>query len=211
MTKPLRTIFVEDSEDDALLLGRELTGGGFAVDSRRVDSAASLNAALGSGEWDLVLSDHSMPGFSGLQALEIVRSRTPDLPFIFVSGTMDEATAVAALRRGARDYLMKGQLQRLRPAVERDIREATERRDRKRLEQQVHQLQKFEAIGRLAGGIAHDFNNILGAILGSAEMGLEDCPAGTRLNDRFQKITDQAHRAARLTAQILAFARRQIL
>ncbi len=211
MGKPLRVIFVEDSEEDALLLGRELSKGGFDLHCRRVHSAATLLAALETGEWDLVISDHSMPGFSGLEALEIVRARRADLPFIFVSGTMDEATAVAALRRGAQDYLMKGHLQRLRPAVEREIREGAERCDRKRLEQQVHQLQKFEAIGRLAGGIAHDFNNILGAILGWAEMGLEECPSGTRLNDRFQKITDQAHRAARLTAQILAFARRQIL
>jgi signal transduction histidine kinase len=152
-----------------------------------------------------------MPGFSGLDALRIVRERNADMPFIFVSGTMDEETAVAALRQGAQDYLMKGQLQRLLPAVEREIREAAERRDHKLLEQQVLQLQKFEAIGRLAGGIAHDFNNILGAILGWAEIGLEDPKAGPRACERFQKIIDQAHRAAKLTAQILAFARRQVL
>src|SRR5271155_3004575 len=211
MSKPLRAILVEDSEDDSALLERELRKGGFTLQSRRVCTAADLESALSDGEWDLVVSDHSMPGFTGLQALDIVRSRNADLPFIFVSGTIDEDTAVAALRRGAQDYLMKGHLQRLLPAVEREIREFAERLDRKRLEQQVGALQKFEAIGRLAGGIAHDFNTLLGAILGWAEMGLEDAQAGSRARDRFQKITEQAHRATKLTAQILAFARRQVL
>jgi two-component system cell cycle sensor histidine kinase/response regulator CckA len=211
MANPLRAIFVEDSEEDAALLARELRNGGYELESERVCSAVDLAEALGHGEWDLVVSDHSMPGFSGLQALEIVRAKKVDLPFIFVSGTMDEDAAVAALRKGAQDYLMKGHLQRFLPAVEREIREAADRRDRKRLEQQVSQLQKFEAIGRLAGGIAHDFNNLLGAILGWAEMGLEDIQAGSRARDRFQKITEQAHRATKLTAQILAFARRQVL
>jgi two-component system cell cycle sensor histidine kinase/response regulator CckA len=211
MAKPLRAIFVEDSQDDADLLARELVKGGYQLISQRVDTAAGVLAALADGEWDLVVSDHSMPGFTGLQALEIVRSRKADVPFIFVSGTMDENTAAAALSRGAQDYLMKGHLQRFLPAVDREMREAAERRDRRRLEQQVSALQKFEAIGRLAGGIAHDFNNLLGAILGWAEMGLEDTQAGSRARDRFQKITEQAHRATKLTAQILAFARRQTL
>jgi signal transduction histidine kinase len=211
MDKPLRAIFVEDCEEDGLLLARELSKGGFTLSSERVDSAAGLRGALERGEWDLIVSDHSMPGFSGLDALRIVRERNADVPFIFVSGTIDEATAVAGLRQGAQDYLIKGRLQRFLPAVEREIREAAERRDRKRLEQQVLSLQKFEAIGRLAGGIAHDFNNILGAIMGWAEMGLEDAQAGSRAKERFQKITDQAHRATKLTSQILAFARRQVL
>ncbi len=81
MGKPLRVVFVEDSENDALLLARELSTSGFDLHSQRVDSAASLNAALDSGDWDLILSDHSMPGFSGLEALEIVRARGADLPF----------------------------------------------------------------------------------------------------------------------------------
>jgi len=211
MSKPLRAIFVEDSEDDCALLERELRKGGFTLQPLRVCTAAALESALADGDWDLVVSDHSMPGFTGLQALDIVRARNSDLPFIFVSGTMDEATAVSALRRGAQDYLVKGHLQRFLPAVEREIRETEQRLARRRLEQHVGALQKFEAIGRLAGGIAHDFNNILGAILGWAEMGLEDTQAGSRARDRFQKISDQAHRATKLTAQILAFARRQVL
>src|SRR5277367_387328 len=195
MSKPLRAIFVEDSEDDCALLERELRKGGFTLQPLRVCTAAALESALADGDLDLVVSDHSMPGFTGLQALDIVRARNSDLPFIFVSGTMDEATAVSALRRGAQDYLVKGHLQRFLPAVEREIRETEQRLARRRLEQHVGALQKFEAIGRLAGGIAHDFNNILGAILGWAEMGLEDTQAGSRARDRFQKISDQAHRA----------------
>jgi len=211
MGKPLRAIFVEDSEPDASLLARELSSAGFDLQSERVDTAAALQSALENSEWDLVVSDHSMPSFSGLEALQIVRTLKADLPFIYVSGTLDEEAAVAALRLGAQDYLIKGHLQRFLPAVEREIREAAERRDRKRLEQHVLQLQKFEAIGRLAGGIAHDFNNILGAILGWAEMGFEDPQAGGRARERFEKIVHQAHRATTLTAQILAFARRQVL
>jgi signal transduction histidine kinase len=211
MGKPLRVIFVEDSEDDCLLLARELSKGGFVLASQWVDSSAGLQNALDRGEWDLVVSDHTLPGFTGLEALRIVRERNAEIPFIFVSGTIDEGTAAAALRQGAQDYLIKGALQRFLPAVEREIREVAQRRERKRLEVQVLTLQKFEAIGRLAGGIAHDFNNIIGAILGWAEMGLEDEQAGVRAKERFVKITDQARRATKLTAQILAFARRQVL
>src|SRR5271167_3863547 len=136
MDKPLRAIFVEDSEDDSLLIGRELSKGGFDLTYERVDTAAGLRAALERGGWDLVVSDHSMPGFNGLDALRIVRERDNEVPFIFVSGTIDEGTAVSALRQGAQDYLIKGHLQRFLPAVEREIREAADRRERKRLEQQ---------------------------------------------------------------------------
>jgi signal transduction histidine kinase len=121
------------------------------------------------------------------------------------------AVAVGALRDGAQDYLMKTNLKRLVTAVQRVLREYEERRKNKQMEQHLQQLQKFEAIGKLAGGIAHDFNNVIGAILGWAEMGCEEAPAGTAFHDRFQKIRDQANWAARLTSQLLAFARRQVL
>jgi nitrogen-specific signal transduction histidine kinase/ActR/RegA family two-component response regulator len=106
---------------------------------------------------------------------------------------------------------MKNNLKRLVPAVQRELHEAEERRVRKQLEQHVHQLQKFEAIGRLAGGIAHDFNNMIGAIMGWAEMGCEEAQPQSRVRERFQKIRDLSDRAAKLTGQLLAFGRRQIL
>jgi two-component system cell cycle sensor histidine kinase/response regulator CckA len=211
MGTPLRVLMIEDSEDDAALLLRELRRGSYDVISERVDLPDALKSALDTQEWDLVVSDFSMPHFSGTDALRLLRATGSEVPFIFVSGTMGEETAVAALQDGAQDYLVKTNLKRLVSAVQRALREAEERQQRKLMEQQVHQLRKFEAIGKLAGGIAHDFNNVIGAILGWAEMGCEEALPGTSLHDRFQKIRDQSFWAARLTSQLLAFARRQVL
>ncbi len=210
MGTPLRLLLIEDSEDDALLLLRHLQNGGFTITHQRVDSDVALRAALDINEWDLVISDHSMPHFSGSTALQILRAKNPDVPFIFVSGTIGEETAVRALKSGAQDYLMKTNITRLVPAIQRELKEVAERRERTRLEQQVTQLQRFEAIGRLAGGIAHDYNNVIGAIMGWAELGRDEAQ-GTRFHGRFRKIHEQAERAARLTSQLLAFARRQVL
>jgi two-component system, cell cycle sensor histidine kinase and response regulator CckA len=211
MGTPLRVLMIEDSEDDAALLLRELRRGSYDVVSERVDLPEALKSALDTKPWDLVISDFSMPHFSGTDALRLLRATGSEVPFIFVSGTMGEETAVAALQNGAQDFLVKTNLKRLVPAVQRALREAEERRQRKLMEQQVQQLRKFEAIGKLAGGIAHDFNNVIGAILGWAEMGCEEATPGTSLHDRFQKIRDQSFWAARLTSQLLAFARRQVL
>ncbi len=211
MGTPLRLLIVEDSEDDTALLLRELRRGGYEVTHERVDTSSALTSALGSKKWDLVISDHSMPHFNGIDALNILRSKGSRIPFIFVSGTIGEETAVSALKDGAQDYLMKTNLKRLVPAVQRELREAEQRLERERLERQVQQLHKFETIGRLAGGIAHDFNNVIGAILGWAELCSQDTQPGTQLHDRIHKIMDQADRAAGLTSQLLSFARRQFL
>jgi two-component system cell cycle sensor histidine kinase/response regulator CckA len=211
MGTSLRLLLIEDSEDDAALLLRELRRGGYDVVHERVDTSAAMISAVDNQKWDLVISDHSMPHFNGIDALHLLRSKGSLIPFIFVSGTIGEETAVSALKDGAQDYLMKTNLKRLVPAVQRELREAQERQERMRLERQVQQLHKFEAIGRLAGGIAHDFNNVIGAILGWAELCHEEAKPGTHLHDRLQRIIDQTKRAAGLTSQLLSFARRQIL
>lgn len=208
---PLRVLIVEDSADDAMLLVRELRRGDYDVTFELVDSAAAMNAALDKRGWDLVICDYSMPHFSGSDALRLLRSKGSDLPFIFLSGTIGEDTAVAALKQGAQDYLMKDNLKRLLPAVQRELEETQRRQERSRLEQQVQQLEKSESIGRLAGGIAHDFNNALGVILGWTDFCCEEAPAGSPLRDGLQKIHNQAQFAAGLTSQLLAFARRQVL
>ena len=211
MGTPLRVLMIEDSEDDAALLVRELRRGDYDVQFQRVDLSDTLKSALEMDKWDLIISDYSMPHFSGTDALRLLRARGSDVPFILVSGTIGEETAVDALKDGAHDYVMKTNLKRLLPSVQRALRETEDRRKNKQMEQQLQQLQKFEAIGKLAGGIAHDFNNVIGAVLGWAEMGFEEAQPGTHLQERFQKIRDQANWAARLTSQLLAFARSQVL
>lgn len=127
----LRLLIIEDSEDDALLVQLELQRGGLVAEVTRVDTGDALRAALNEKSFDLVLSDYSLPGFSGLAALGIVQDFNPDLPFIIISGTIGEETAVEAMRAGAQDYLIKGKLARLVPAIEREVREAENRRERR--------------------------------------------------------------------------------
>jgi signal transduction histidine kinase len=211
MTKPLRALFVEDSPADAELLLAELRRGGFDVTCERVDTADEMRTALERATWDLVISDFNMPAFSGMAALHILQSTGRDLPFIVVSGMVGEETAVAAMKAGAHDFLVKGRLARLVPAIERELRDAEERRTRLHLEDRLRQSQKMEAIGRLAGSIAHDFNNMLTAILGYAELMTEEVGPAHALSKDMAEIVAAAQRAAALTRQLLAFSRKQPL
>jgi two-component system, cell cycle sensor histidine kinase and response regulator CckA len=210
MEIPLKLLVVEDSEADTELLVRAIRKGGYEVSYKRVDTREALHASL-LEPWDLVISDHSMPGFSGVAALDMVREKQLDVPFIFVSGTIGEDIAVDAMRVGAQDYIMKGNLARLLPAIDRELREAKRRAEHKRTEIRMRQLEKFEAIGKLAGGIAHDFNNVIGAIMGWAELGSDEVPEGSLAGKYFKQIRTQSERAAGLTRQLLAYARRQTL
>lgn len=145
MHTSLRVLIVEDSQDDTDLLVRELSRGGYSVNSRRVDSPAALQAALEDATWDLIISDYSLPHFSGMDALQIVRSRALDIPFIFLSGTIGEETAVAALKQGAQDYVMKHNLKRLLPSIRREMEDVVRRRERAQLEARVqHHAQELE-------------------------------------------------------------------
>jgi two-component system, NarL family, sensor histidine kinase UhpB len=135
MATPLQVLIVEDSENDALLLELELQRAGYETVCHRVDTAAAMTAALARQRWDLVIADYVMPLFNGLAALALVREKGVDLPFIIVSGHITEDTAVAAMKAGAHDYVMKDKLARLGPAVERELREAEVRRQRRRTEE----------------------------------------------------------------------------
>ncbi len=128
---PLRILIIEDSEDDALLLVGCFRRAGYALDYQRVEDAEATRTALLAHPWDTVLSDHRMPNFSANAALKLMQEVQLDLPFIIVSGVIEEETAIAAMRAGAHDYLSKDRLDRLVPAVEREMREAKNRTERR--------------------------------------------------------------------------------
>ena len=348
MTRKLKLLLVEDSEDDAVLLLRDLGKAGYEVDCQRVQSQAEMEKCLGSSSWDLVISDYSLPGFSGRKALDVYKAHGLDIPFIVISGAIGENMAVEMMKAGAHDYLMKGNFARLAPALERELHDAEVRQQRKkavdqlreseerwhfalegsgdgvwdwdivakkvffshrwkemlgyseeeikstpdewlsrihpddavslrrkvddvvqgintqfvaeyrmickdasykwiltrgkvisltgrglpqrvvgtntditdrkieeeeriRLKDKLHQIEKYDTLGRLAGGIAHDFNNMLVPIIGYAELILATLEGESTLSERLKGILHAAEGARGLTQQILAFSRKQIL
>jgi diguanylate cyclase (GGDEF)-like protein/PAS domain S-box-containing protein len=139
LSNALRVLMVEDSEDDAFLIKWELRRGGYDVTLKRVDTSLHFNKALDMEEWDVVISDYNIPGFNGLAALQLLKDKNIDLPFILVSGAIGEEVAVEAMKAGAQDYIKKDNLSRLIPAVERELREAHIRRERMYVQEMLNE------------------------------------------------------------------------
>jgi signal transduction histidine kinase len=216
VSRPIKILVVEDSEDDARLALRALRRGGYEPEHRRVQDITGLLQAFENERWEAVISDFSMPGFTGIDALNAFRTTGLDIPFIFVSGTIGEETAVMAMKAGASDYVMKQNLARLAPALDRELAQAAVRAERRqaevdlrRFEAQLRHAQQMESIGTLAGGIAHDFNNILGAILGHATLLREELGTSHKSVESVDEIQKAGLRARELVRQILAFSRKQ--
>jgi signal transduction histidine kinase len=216
MPVPLRVLLVEDSEDDAVLIARELRRGDYAPAIQRVETEAAMRAAL-ADPWDVVISDHSLPQFSGPAALTLLRATGLDIPFIVVSGAIGEEVAVAAMKAGAHDYLMKDNLARLVPAIQRELREAEERwrrrlaeKERAALEQGARRAEKLAALGTLAAGLAHELNNPIGIICSRIEVMLleaESTGLPEAIRSDLQVLHRNAQRVARIAQGLLSFSR----
>lgn len=151
MKKQLKILIVEDSKIDAALVLDELKVAGLESVSRRVDTPEDFRQALMDEHWDVICSDYTMPRFSAMAAMKILHETALEIPFIIVSGSIGEELAVQALHKGANDYLMKDNLARLAPAVERACREADERRTRKHIEDLLKETEN--SYRRLVEGI----------------------------------------------------------
>ncbi len=143
MNNELNVLVVEDNEDDAILILKEIENASFKINNQIVSSATGLSDALKNKKWDIVISDYVMPNFSGLEALKIVKEFDEDIPFIITSGTIGEAVAVDAMRAGANDYLMKNNLARLIPAIKRELRESTIRKERKLTKEKLKESEEL--------------------------------------------------------------------
>jgi signal transduction histidine kinase/FixJ family two-component response regulator len=184
MGNPIRVLIVEDSENDALLLVRELWRGGFEPEFERVETAAAMAAALAEQRWDLVLSDYSMPHFSGIAALQILNQSGVDIPFIIVSGAIGEDVAVAAMKAGAHDYMMKGNLTRLIPSIERELREADVRHQRRRADEEAKRnMEGIKALHEIDLAITSslDLRSVLDVLLEKIDLFLPHTVAAVRL------------------------------
>jgi two-component system, cell cycle sensor histidine kinase and response regulator CckA len=206
---PLRILHLEDDPHDAAIVRSTLEDGGIACATTCVQSQDDFVAALEHGDVDLILSDCALPAFDGMSALRVTQAKWPDVPLIFVSGTLGEERAIDSLKSGATDYVLKDNLARLVPAVRRAMQEVEARAECQRLKVQFIEAQKMEVIGQLAGGVTHDFNNILAVIMGHSEVMIKKLGSNHELKNDLEAVRMAAERAIGLTRQLLVFSRKQ--
>src|SRR5215470_17141463 len=148
MTSPLHVLHLEDNANDAELIQAALEGEGIVSDVTRVETRVDFLAALEQGGFDVVLADYTLPSFDGLSALNLARETCPDVPLIFVSGTLGEEVAIEALKIGASDYVLKERLSRIISAVQRALRESAQKAERRQAEQRLRRSEAFLAEGQ---------------------------------------------------------------
>jgi two-component system cell cycle sensor histidine kinase/response regulator CckA len=216
MTTPLRVLYLESNRHESDRVETMLTGGDIPCVIHRVESRAAYISALTDGHVDLILAEYNLPRCDGRTALELARRLAPGVPVIFVSATVLEKQRIELLSGGATDCIPKEELDRLVPSVRRVRREQQERAARLQAEAalsesraQFRQVQKLEAVGRLAGGLAHDFNNLLTVIMGQSQVLLSEMDLEDPLRGRVEEMHKAGDRARILIRQLLAFSRKQ--
>jgi signal transduction histidine kinase len=216
--KTIRLLLVEDSPDDAELLLLELKRNGYDVVHERVETERDMRAALERAQWDAIIADFAMPAFSAPAALEILKETGLDLPFIIVSGTMGEEAAVAAMRSGAHDYVLKGEsVVRLCPAIERELRESAIRNEQRELRERLLISDRMASMGMLAAGVAHEINNPLAAVIANLELVVaaigdvaRELGIEPRLRDVFEELEDvreSTERICQIVGDLKIFSR----
>ncbi len=186
--EPISLLIVDDSEDDAYLLASELASRGARIDFKRVDSAPDMSRALGNQEWNLIICDHSMPGFDALTALEILKRSGKDIPFIIYSGHISDQTACSAMGQGVNDYIEKGNYARLIPVIERELKGAEARHAARRADSRIMELVNYDRLSSLPNH-GHFCERVAGHIAECEERG--EAPGGTLFYldiDRFLRI-----------------------
>jgi signal transduction histidine kinase/ActR/RegA family two-component response regulator len=212
VTRRVRALFIGGADRDLERIAAGLRRGGIDAHLERADTLDRLQTLLGE-PWDAAFADCRLPGLPCDVALRAVQATGADVPFIVVADRQGEADAIELMRAGARDFVPFDDLARLAPALERELQRAEEHgrliAEQGRVEAQLRQAHKMEALGRLAGGIAHDFNNLLTAVGGYSERILDRLPPRDPLRRDAREIRDAATRASELTRQLLAFSRKE--
>jgi two-component system sensor histidine kinase EvgS len=219
MGKPLRVLIIEDSENDALLLLRELKRAGYEPVHERVYTALDMNTALEKQYWDVIISDFVMPQFSGLEALKLVQGKRLDIPFIITSGKISDDTAVISMKAGAADYIMKDNLTRLGPAIERELQEKLVRGERektsrslKEREEELRILRKIDQLkDEFIGLVSHELRTPLTVILGALNtiMTEEDRLSRKQIKQLIGDAYYEAETLSDILANLLELARAQ--
>ncbi len=211
MNTPLAVLLIEDREEDALLIEQALRRGGFDPRLTRIETREAMQRSMSDATWSVIISDYSLPHFDGMGAFRVLKDCGLDIPFIIVSGTIGEETAVAAMKAGVHDYIMKGNLSRLPPAIERELRDVADRQARKVAEEQLRLAERLRTIGESTASLIHDLNNPLQAILSLTEILKHGHLTAEEQSEYLDRLTREIEHVIEMRNDVLDYARQRAI